>query len=342
MQLARARSRGFTLIELLVVIAIIAILVALLLPAVQQVREAARKSQCQDHLHNLVIAFHNYEGAHEGLPLAVSANNTGHGPSVWVHTLPFIEQKPVYDKISESQWPLQWWLGSTGAPADVLKRAVGGVIINLMRCPSSPMVQSYQTANLTTGGNVPVQATDYVVIGGSDLHSSSENVNNGAIWSGGGCFVPNESVRFATITDGTSNVLMIGEQGNFSYSGTGLATKNDDRMGAADNTCLWMGSKNGKKPTGATNVCGGGCGTAGNNDGRCYNVVTARYAINLKTRPTGGAGRSQCNVPFRSAHPGGAQFGIGDGKVTFVSENIDLVMFKNMCDKNDGNPVRIP
>ncbi|MFV0442268.1 MAG: type II secretion system protein, partial [Planctomycetaceae bacterium] len=114
----RKGRRGFTLIELLVVIAIIAILVALLLPAVQQVREAARKSQCQDHFHNLVIAMHSYEGTFKGLPLAVAANNTGHGPSVWVHVLPFIEQKPLYDRIAGTNWPMAWWLGSTGAVAD--------------------------------------------------------------------------------------------------------------------------------------------------------------------------------------------------------------------------------
>ncbi|MFV0444540.1 MAG: DUF1559 domain-containing protein [Planctomycetaceae bacterium] len=237
---------------------------------------------------------------------------------------------------------MAWWLGSTGAVADPIKRAVGNAYINLMRCPSSPLSLTYNTGNLSTGGNLPVQTTDYVVIGGSNLHQTVENVNSNAQWSAGGCFVPNESVRFARITDGTSNVLMIGEQGNFSYSGTGLTTKNDDRMGAADNTCMWMGSKNGKPPKGGTNVCGGSCGTGGTNDGRCYNLVVARYAVNLRTRPTGGAGRSQCNVPFRSAHPGGAQFGIGDGKVTFVSENIDLDMFRNMCDKDDGISVRIP
>lgn len=337
------RRRGFTLIELLVVIAIIAILVALLLPAVQQVREAARKSQCQDNFHNLVIAMHGYEGSFKGLPPCVVADQTGHGPSVWVHVLPYIEQKPLFDRIAGTQWRLAWWLGSTGAASDPIKTAVGGAYTNLLKCPSSPLPPTVATGAFSTGAAaVQVQATDYVVIGGSSLHTSRENVNNSAIWSAGGAFVPNDAVRFAKITDGTSNVLFIGEQGNFSFSGTPAITKNDDRMGRADNTAMWMGSKNGKAPLGATNVCGGGCGTAGNNDGRCYNVVTARYAINRRDRPAGGAGVSQCNVPFRSTHPGGAQFGIGDGKVTFVSENIDLTMFLRMCDKDDGNPVRIP
>ena len=112
------RRRGFTLIELLVVIAIIAILVAMLLPAVQQVREAARKSQCQDHMHNIGIAIHNYEASHKMFPpltinpgaFNCNANNVagGGGDNIRNHTaymllLPFIEQKSIYDQIDFSR-----------------------------------------------------------------------------------------------------------------------------------------------------------------------------------------------------------------------------------------------
>ncbi|MEZ6064407.1 MAG: DUF1559 domain-containing protein [Planctomycetaceae bacterium] len=339
MSRSQSRRGGFTLIELLVVIAIIAILVALLLPAVQQVREAARKSQCQDHLHNFVIAFHDYEVTYGGFPIATSANQTGHGPSAWVHTLQFMEQKPLYDQIKGTGWPLQWWLGSANAGTVLIKGAVGGASIEMFNCPSSPLLNQK-----TTGGtpNVSIQMTDYVPIAGSDLHPTTENVNNNARWSAGGVFVPNKAVRFADMTDGSSNILVMGEQGYFAFSGAALTTKHDDRAGGNSTGGIYMGSKNGKVPSGGTSVCGSGCGTAGNNDGRCYNMTTARYAINTRTRPAGSVGPAECNTIFRSAHPGGAQFGIGDGKVTFVSENIDLTMFKRMCDRDDGNPVTIP
>ncbi|MEZ6055736.1 MAG: DUF1559 domain-containing protein [Planctomycetaceae bacterium] len=124
-QLLRKR-RGFTLIELLVVIAIIAILVALLLPAVQSVREAARRSQCQDHLHNIVIAFHNYEGVNKGLPM--SATSTGPEWGWGARMLSFVEQKPMFDQLNVNRSPFnnalqnQFQLLQTG--------------MDIYRCPS--------------------------------------------------------------------------------------------------------------------------------------------------------------------------------------------------------------
>jgi hypothetical protein len=283
----------------------------------------------------LAIALHSYEGAFKGLPPGVTAMNTGHGPAMWIHLLPFIEQKPLYDRIAAVGFPMDFWLGTTNANVDAIKNAAGGVFITLMTCPSSPMAKEKNPGGTV---NPRLQMTDYVPIAGSDLHPSTENVNNNARWSAGGCFVPNTAVRFAAITDGTSNVLVLGEQGYFTFAG---ATKNDDRAGGVGSG-IYMGSKNGRIPNGGTAVCGGGCGTAGNNDGRCYNLTTARYAINTRNRPAGTNGSDRCNTVFNSAHAGGAQFAIGDGKVTFVSENIDLVMFKRMCDKDDGNSVKIP
>src|SRR5262245_39247903 len=98
----RRRAGGFTLIELLVVIAIIGVLVALLLPAVQKVREAAQRLKCQNNLKHIGIAIHNYEGVYKYFPPAATRvpdpNKFMHGPTWWVYTLPFVEQDNVYNK----------------------------------------------------------------------------------------------------------------------------------------------------------------------------------------------------------------------------------------------------
>src|ERR1700682_2611714 len=97
-----SRHRGFTLIELLVVIAIIAVLIGLLLPAVQKVREAAARAQCQNNLKQIGLAIHNYEGIYKRFPPAATRipdpNYWMHGPTWWVYILPYIEQDNVYRK----------------------------------------------------------------------------------------------------------------------------------------------------------------------------------------------------------------------------------------------------
>jgi len=331
--MSKSRLRkGFTLIELLVVIAIIAILVALLLPAVQAVREAARRAQCQDQLHNIIISMHNYEGALKVLPPGAAANGTGHGPSMWVQMLPYIEQKPLYDQIASTQWPLAWWFGSSGTGTVALKGAVGGAQIDLFTCPSSPM-EAIKASGSTP--SVTLQMTDYVPIAGSDLHTTSEDYGTNGRWSAGGCFHSNRATRFAEITDGTSNHLWVGEQGFFAFDGSG--NKQDHRSGGNNAGGLYMGTKNGATPNGGTAVQ-----SAPSGDTRCWNMTTVRYQINTRGTPQGSNSVQYCNTILRSAHPGGAHFGIGDGKVTFISENVDLTILKRLCDKNDGNPVSVP
>lgn len=199
------RRRGFTLIELLVVIAIIAILVALLLPAVQQVREAARKSQCQDHLHNLVIAVHDYEGSFRLLPPGyISRNVTANDPATmdsgsgfaWgMLTLTFLEQKPLYDQLTselDSDDPLNIPLART--PLDIF------------RCPTDVGSETFPLQD-RNGNTVQLAAANYVGVYGYGNPSMRPGAPNPR-----GCFYRNSNVKFAAITDGTSNVIMVGER----------------------------------------------------------------------------------------------------------------------------------
>ncbi|MEZ6068550.1 MAG: DUF1559 domain-containing protein [Planctomycetaceae bacterium] len=318
------RRAGFTLIELLVVIAIIAILVALLLPAVQQVREAARKTQCQDHLHNLVIAMHSYEGNFKVYPFASTYGlpNTatvGRPQHTWVESLmPYIEQKPTYDQIDWSQHIT----AGTNLPL------IEGRFFDLLTCPSNPNANNgLDNANTDfdgIGGNRQMQPLHYPVCAGPTLpdartpdcpaplnfcltldgagnpqnlwaasHTISTRTHPG-IFGGRGV----TRVSVAAITDGTSNVFMMGERNAEECNWGGAFSMN------------FPGAFTGQKP-------------------------------NSPTRTTN-VGDYRNNCGFSSHHPGGVQMVMADAKVTFASENIDFQAWNWLGHKSDGNPVQAP
>jgi len=190
---ARPSSRcnsAFTLIELLVVIAIIAVLVALLLPAVQQAREAARRSQCKNNLKQVGLAMHNYLDVHRVFPAGSFSVTT---VNAWPMLLPFVDQTNVW-----KEWTFN--MATNGNNTASTNSVAKNAIISVYICPSNDRVTKVTTES--GGGSLHDYATNNGTI---NLHS--DNPNN---WTGISNYQSNLGLRH--ISDGMSNVLMIGEK----------------------------------------------------------------------------------------------------------------------------------
>ncbi|MEZ6056783.1 MAG: DUF1559 domain-containing protein [Planctomycetaceae bacterium] len=301
----RAIRPGFTLIELLVVIAIIAILVALLLPAVQSVREAARRSQCQDHLHNLAIAVMNYEGVSKTFPpglTGTSLSSTRLSP--FYGLCPFIEAKPLYDQINAAASP--------GNPWD--SRAWWDTDIAILACPSDT------TQDRDRG------KTSYVVNKGDRAteleHRELERCR--------GMFGGVTPFRVRDITDGSSNTMVFSEiRQSPSYGGDGLevagqARKNTSGVEGNPSLCIAALDPNDKSKWSS----GDGDNIRGQRWGDGRPSFTGFQGILPPNSPScisSGNNEDPNNAVYSasSSHPGGVHIALLDGKVTFISENVD-------------------
>ncbi|QDV48092.1 DUF1559 domain-containing protein [Gimesia fumaroli] len=294
----RGRPRGFTLIELLVVIAIIAILIALLLPAVQQAREAARRTQCKNNLLQLSLALQNYEMAFEVLPAGVY-NPTGpiKNEAVGYHMgwlaglMPFLDQQNMYRHIDFKQ--------SVYAPVN---QRVRSALIPVLRCPSDP--NGSRTTSVTEN-NIEIYQTNYAACYNSV--ESPINVDNT------GVMFLNSSISYDQITDGSSNTIFIGEQ---------LFDKSD--LG-------WMsGTRASLRNTGSFNQDlpknMRGYYNASGNSAEDQDEAENKQPIDPLLKVSG----------FGSYHVGGANFAMGDGSVRFISENIDVELFEQLGNRADG------
>ena len=225
-------STGFTLIELLVVIAIIAILVALLLPAVQQAREAARRSTCKNNLKQLSLALHNYHDTHTVFPPGCVGNQVfsslgvGHPTAnrvSWIPLiLPYIEYSNIYNQIvpymngtapgqSPSNSPSVWPGAKTSIP--------------MLKCPSDP--NSSKESGLTTSGSFTERVfTNYVACQGSTGTRINGDPTGTAL---NGMFFAMSKIRMRDVSDGTSNTVMLGEIRIVLDEGTDYATDVDFR-----------------------------------------------------------------------------------------------------------------
>ncbi|MHC2068249.1 DUF1559 family PulG-like putative transporter [Bremerella sp. T1] len=234
------KPSGFTLVELLVVIAIIGVLIALLLPAVQQAREAARRMQCSNNLKQLSLGLHNYHDTFGTLPPgALNSNTLG-----WhCFVLPFIEQGPLHDQFNFNAGA---WNASTNKEGPN-KNIHGLNQIDMFMCPSSPRLETTHGSSTLTDGRKTFTTHYYGVMGPYGTNSVTgatyphePNPSGHGGFCQGGMMLLDKSVKFRDATDGLSNTYVLseigGENGSFAswvrgVSGNGMASSKNIRYG---------------------------------------------------------------------------------------------------------------
>ena len=344
----RSRSRGFTLIELLVVIAIIAVLIALLLPAVQQAREAARRTQCKNNLKQLGLALFNYESTYSRFPAAgkgvnfAAVNLQAFPVSLFTATLPYIDQAPAYNRYD---FNYHYSASPTSVPGGAVNNAaVSKTKVTPFLCPSNA-ITSADAQGYGQADYMPVAFVDIDPVTG--IRNGQNGVAGGA--NGTTLGATRDSIlglygnAIAAVTDGTSNTIAIVEQ----------AGRPSNLIGKYPQS-LYIGGAPGWD---ATQMPGGGTKTAPNrwadsDSGAGVSgppnatIGNLKGIFNNNKTPNGGPvdcpwTTNNCgpnNEPF-SLHIGGAHALLGDGTVRFISENIDTQTARRLFGRDDGETV---
>jgi prepilin-type N-terminal cleavage/methylation domain-containing protein/prepilin-type processing-associated H-X9-DG protein len=320
--------RGFTLVELLVVIAIIAVLISLLLPAVQRVREAAARISCSNNLKQIGLALHNYHGAMKALPPAQNPFPLVFSPQARI--LPYIEQDNLQKLINFTQPPLDFFGTGTNPNDNASPTCASKFEVKLFLCPSDAV--SPRVPGSAYG------ATNYVAcVGSGTVASGSFAQGDGIFWI--------SPVRLTDIVDGTSNTVAFSETllGNGNTS-TGATPSDPQRERLL--VLLPM------IPTPTTCSSGGGAGTFwsgqrsakwinGHYGDALYNHFYTPNAANWDCGDSYGGGTSSdmALTAARSNHPGGVNVLFADGSVHFISNAINSVTWRALATRAGGEVV---
>lgn len=309
------RRPGFTLVELLVVIAIIGILVALLLPAVQAAREAARRTQCVNNMKQMVMATLNYESTYKRLPpgrlgcdqgssepyCPKAAPKAANGTSAFALILPYIEQGPLHDQLQIADGGI--WAFKSSSTLDttwINDTTMQGIntVLDVYRCPSDEAMTHTEGVVLPFRGastRVPIQPAvgSYAWVMGVSTVSVGSDIK----FKNSGLFMYARTFKLRQVIDGLSNTMFVGEVTN--------GHKNE-----LDQYSVWSFS-----------------------DRLNSSLRTTSNPLNTPAgfpERVGSSSTPDSNGAFRSLHPTGANFGFGDGHVEFLSEDIELPVYQEM------------
>jgi prepilin-type N-terminal cleavage/methylation domain-containing protein len=299
-------SRGFTLVELLVVIAIIGVLVALLLPAVQAAREAARRTSCVNNVKQLTLALHNFHDARNQFPPGRSPWPTPF--STQAHLLPYMEQENLKNLIDFKQST------STGVNAVAAQTQV-----QMFLCPTD-----------ASRGRVP--GSTYA--GCNYVGNVGTGVNGGDYVTGDGVFLLNNPVGFAELRDGTTNTAAFSE----SLIGDGTAAAIDPRRQAVQlsGSTQTLASACGSGPyTGSR-------GDRWINGGYLATLYNHWFTPNTKSYDCLNSSNNYGLKAARSDHPGGVTLSLCDGSVRFLNDNIDALVWTGIATRAGGEVVVVP
>lgn len=326
------KKTGFTLIELLVVIAIIAVLIALLLPAVQQAREAARRTQCRNNLKQIALAMHNYHDVHNCFPAARLSSTPKYGQMVAL--LPYLEGGNL-SRLFDVTAP--------GGFADPVNQKVANTPVSMIRCPSNPVPglikmrnssstgTSYGSFITSTGSTTDPNdpsimtgwANDYWVNHGINSSSYTLAYSTGISPSP---ILKGTSPRMRDVTDGLSNTILVSEHAGYDVHyvrGVGMP------MPATDLTL---------DQPGAWGTWLGWCAYMI----QTYPVYTVdTYPTNLSNIPSGTGCTVNCNNSqgIFGFHAGGATVAMGDGSVQFLPESLSNVILMGMVTRDGGEVI---